>query len=811
METVLQDIRYGARSLRKTPAFTSIAILTLALGIGVNVAMFSIVNGVLLRPLSYPESHRLVMLYTSMPQFRQASVSYPNFLDWQERSRSFERMAAYRDENFNLTGMANPERLRGRMTSATIFPVLGVNPVLGRTFTADEDRRGGTPVVILTTSFWKRRFGADPSILGTNLPLNGRLFTVVGVVPSDDLLFDGISMLVPIGQWSEPMFQDRGVGMGMRVVGRLKPGVSPQRAQSELDGIAAVLAREYPKENKEHGIFTISLGEDILGDARKPLLLLLGAVAFVLMISCANVANLLLARGTGRRREFAIRTALGAQRGRVLRQLLTEGLLLGIGGGALGLGVAWLITKVLITDLTNQLSRADLIGLDVSVMAFAVLVSIAASLLFSVAPALQSSRLDLNQTLKEGGRSKVARHGFQRALVSVEVALALVLTVSAGLMIRTMSQLWNVNPGFDPEQVLVFGVAGSPAMHGTPAAVRNGYLETMERLRTVPGVKGVSVAMGAVPLKGDTEVPYWVEGRPKPAEQSQMDLALLYAVDPDYRNIMRIPLLRGRFVSAQDRDGSPCAVVIDEEFQRRAFPGQDPLGQHINLDLITVRCEVVGVVGHVSQWGLDSDAAARVRSQMYIAFRQLPDAVMDLVSGGSQFVVRTQGDPYALAPAVKRAVSEINGNMVCFDAQSMEDVIRDSLLARRFLRLLLGAFAVLALVLAAIGIYGVVSYFVGQSTHDIGVRMALGASRRTVLVLVLRDALRMAGAGILLGAVVGFGITRVMRNLLFGVGSSDPATFIVVAALLAAVAAFASYLPAIRATRVDPIIALHCE
>ncbi|MGE5113313.1 MAG: ABC transporter permease [Acidobacteriaceae bacterium] len=811
METLLQDIRYGARSLRNTPGFTSIAILTLALGIGVNVSMFSIVNGVLLRPLSYPESHRLVMLYTSMPQFRQASVSYPNFLDWQERSRSFERMAAYRDENFNLTGMANPERLRGRMTSATIFPVLGVNPVLGRTFTADEDRRGGAPVVVLTTSFWKRRFGADPAILGTNLPLNGRLFTVVGVIPSDDLLFDGISMLVPIGQWSEPMFQDRGVGMGMRVVGRLKPGVSPQRAQSELDGIAAVLAREYPKENKEHGIFTISLSDDILGDARKPLLLLLGAVAFVLMISCANVANLLLARGTGRRREFAIRTALGAQRSRVLRQLLTEGLLLGIGGGALGLGVAWLITKVLITDLTNQLSRADLIGLDVSVMAFAILISLTASLLFSVAPALQSSRLDLNETLKEGGRSKVARHGFQRALVSVEVALALVLTVSAGLMIRTMSQLWNVNPGFDPEQVLVFGVAGSPAMHGSPSAVRNGYLETMERLRSLPGMQGVSVAMGAVPLKGDTEVPYWVEGRPKPAEQSQMDLALLYAVDPDYRNIMRIPLLRGRFVSTQDRDGSPCAVVIDEEFQRRAFPAQDPIGQHINLELITVRCEVVGVVGHVSQWGLDSDAAARVRSQMYIAFRQLPDAVMDLVSGGSQFVARTQGDPNALAPAIKRAVTEINGNMVCFDAQSMEDVIRDSLLARRFLRLLLGAFAVLALVLAAIGIYGVVSYFVGQSTHDIGVRMALGASRRTVLVLVLRDALRMAGAGILLGAVVGFGVTRVMRNLLFGVGSSDPATFIVVAALLAAVAAFASYLPAIRATRVDPIIALHCE
>lgn len=811
MEAVLQDIRYGARSLRNTPGFTSIAILTLALGIGANIAMFSIVNGVLLRPLSYPDAHRLLMLYTSTPQFREASVSYPNFLDWQERSRSFERMAAYREDNFNLTGMANPERLRGRMTSASIFSVLGVHPVLGRTFTPDEDRRGGAPVVVLTTSFWKRRFGGAPSVLGTSLTLNERLFTVVGVVPSDDLLLDGISVLVPIGQWTEPMFQDRGVGMGMRVVGRLKPGVSPQRAQSELDGIAAILAREYPKENKNYGISTIALREDILGDARSPLLLLLGAVGFVLLISCTNVANLLLARGTGRRREFAIRTALGAQRGRVLRQLLIEGLLLGLSGGVFGLAVAALINKVLITNLTSRLSRADLIRLDVPVMAFAILISILASLLFSVAPALQSSRLDLNETLKEGGRSKVARHGFQRALVSVEVALALVLTVSAGLMFRTMSQLWNVNPGFDPEDVLVFSVAGSPAVHGSPTAVRNGYVDTMERIRALPGVEAVSVAMGAVPLMGDTEVPYWVEGRTKPAEQSQMDMALLYGVDPDYRTIMRIPLLRGRFVSAQDRENASCAVAIDEEFQRRAFPGQDPLGQHINLELIPMQCEVVGVVGHVSQWGLDADATAKVRSQMYIAFRQLPDAVMDLISGGSAFVARTKGDPYALAPAIKRTVNEINGRMVCFYTQSMKDVIRDSLVARRYLRLLLGAFAVLALLLAAIGIYGVVSYFVGQSTHDIGVRMALGASRRTVLVLVLRDALRMTGTGILLGGAVGFGVTRVLRNLLFGVSSSDPATFIAVAVLLAAVAAFASYLPAIRASRVDPIIALHCE
>ncbi|HEU5402653.1 MAG TPA: ABC transporter permease [Terriglobales bacterium] len=811
METLRQDIRYGMRSLRKTPSFTIIATITLALGIGVNAAMFSIVNGVLLRPLSYPESDRLLMLSTSTPQFHQGSVSYPNFLDWRERSRSFERMAAYREDVFNLTGLANPERLRGLMTSATIFPTLGLNPVLGRTFTPDEDRRGGVPVVLLTSNFWKSRFGASPAVLGSTITLSERLYTVIGVIPSDDLIFDGISIIVPIGQWTEPMFLDRGVAMGLRVVGRLKAGVTAQQAESELTGIAGVLAREYPKENKNSGIDVVSLSENMLGDARRPLMLLLGAVGFVLLISCANVANLLLARGTGRRREFAVRVALGAQRGRILRQLMIEGLMLGLAGAALGLAVAWLIDKTLLVRLTNQLARADLIHLDGTVIAFTVLVSIFASLLFSIAPSLQTSQLDLNETLKEGGRSKVARHGFQRALVSAEVALALVLTVAAGLMIRTMSQLWTINPGFDPEQVLTFGIAGSPAVHGTPAAVRSGYVETMERLRAVPGVQAASVVMGAVPFRGDSEVPYWVEGRAKPAEQSQMDLALLYGVDYDYIKIMRIPLLRGRFLSAQDRENKPCVMAIDEEFQRKAFPGQDPIGQHINLDLVPMQCEIVGVVGHVRQWGLDSDATSKVRSQMYIEFRQFPDSVMDLVSGGSAFVLRSHGNPYALTAVLKKTVNDINGKMVLFDEESMHDVIRDSLLARRFLRLLLAAFAVLALVLAAVGMYGVVSYFVGQSTHDIGVRMALGAGRSKVLALILRDALRMASIGILIGAGAGFVVTRIMRNMLFGVGSGDPLTFVAVAALLAGVAVLASYLPALRATKVDPIVALRCE
>jgi predicted permease len=811
IERVWQDISYGARSLWKTPAFAVIAVLTLALGIGANTAMFSIVNGVLLRPIPYNESDRLLRLSASMPQFQEASISYPNFLDWQQRSRSFESMAAYRFENFNLTGQPNPERLQGLMASATTFPVLRVNPLVGRTFTNDEDRRGGAPVVLLTTSYWKTRFAGNASVLGRTLVLNGRLFTILGVVPSDDVLFDRISVIVPIGQWSEPLFWDRGVGMGTRAVGRLKLGISAQRAQAELDGIANALAHEYPKENKDHGIRAVSLREDVVGDARKPLLVLLGAVTFVLLIACANVANLLLARSSARKREFAVRGALGAQRSRLIQQLLTEGLLLALTGGVLALAVAWLLDRIFIARLANQLARADQIHLDPVVLAFTAATSFVASLLFGIVPALQSSRADLNETLKEGGRGRATRHGFQRALICAEVALALVLTACAGLMIRTMSRLWSIHPGFDPQQVLQFAIAGSPAVHGTPSAVRNGYQQTIDQVRSIPGVSAASVLMGAIPMGGDSELPYWVEGRPKPAEQSQMDLALFYGVSPDYLAIMRIPLLRGRFLTSQDNENSPCVVVIDQEFQRKAFPTQDPLGQRINLDLIGMQCEIVGIVGHIKQWGLDSDAAAKVHSQMYLEFRQFPDRVMDVVSSGSAFVLRVAGDPYSVVPTLKRTVNGINGNMVSFNEESMRDVIRDSLLARRFTRMLSAVFAALAMALATVGIYGVVSYFVAQSTHNIGVCMALGANARSVLGMVLRSAMRMTLLGIIIGAAVGFLVTRLMRDLLFGVTAGDPVTFGAVALLLAAVTTLASYIPARRATAIDPMAALRHE
>ena len=454
MGSLLQDLRYGVRTLLKAPGFTLVAVVALALGIGANSAMFSIVNAVLLRPIPYPQPERLLKVYSSTANFKQSSVSYPNFLDWRQRSRSFDGMAAYRPDNFNLTGQANPERLRGEMASATLFDALGVRPLIGRTFTDAEDQRGAAPVVVLTSGLWKSRFGGSPSVLGASITLNDKLYTVIGVVPGDDVVFRRVSLVVPIGQWAEPLFWDRGVGMGMRVIGRMKPGMSPQQAQAELDGIAAGLAREFPKEDKASGIYALSLADDFLGDVRTPLVVLLAAVGFVLLIACVNVANLLLARSTARRREFAIRSALGARPSRIVRQLLTEGLLLAIGGAALGLAVAAGLNAVFVSKLADTLPRASQVHLDGVVLAFTAAISMAASLLFGITPAFQSARADLNETLKEAGRGNTGHGRPQRILVVVEVALALVLTVSAGLMIRTMSRLWQVDPGFDPAHVL---------------------------------------------------------------------------------------------------------------------------------------------------------------------------------------------------------------------------------------------------------------------------------------------------------------------------------------------------------------------
>jgi predicted permease len=807
MRDLLQDVRHGIRNLLKWPAFTAVAVIALALGIGANTAMFGIVNAVLLRPVPYPEPDRLLKLYSSGRGFHQGSVSYPNFLDWQRRSRSFQVMAAYRTDNFNLTGQAEPERLRGAMASASVFAVLGTHPVIGRTFTDEEDRRGAPPVAVITATLWKTRFGGDPAVVGSRIRLNGLAHTVVGVVPADDVVFRRVSVIVPTGQWSEPLFWDRGVGMGMSVVGRLRAGVTTDQARAELDAVAAGLAREYPKEDKDQGIFTLSLREDLVGDVRTPLLVLLAAVGFVLLIACANVANLLLARSAGRRREFAVRAALGASPSRIVRQQLTEGLLLAAAGGALGLVVAIAVNAAFVSGL-DALPRGNTIGLDGAVLAFTALVSLVATLGVGAIPALQASRSEMHEVLKEGARGSSARHGLQRGLVVVEVALALVLAASAGLMIRSMSYLGSVNPGLDPRNVLVFGVAGSPATHGTPAAIRNGVAETSRQLRSVPGVSAVSILVGSIPMNTDSQLPYWVEGRLKPVEQGQMDQALFYGVEPEYFSVMRIPLLRGRLLNTRDHENAGCAIDIDEEFARRAFPSQDPLGQRVNFELLPTQCEVVGIVGHVKQWGLDTDATSTIRSQVYFAFRQLPDGVMDIVASGSAYAVRTAGQPYAVVPALKRAVTGVHASMVMFGEQGMEDIIEGSQGARRFTRLVLAMFAGLALLLAAVGIYGVVSYAVSQSVHEIGVRQALGADRGAVVAMVLGGAVRMAIVGIAIGGAGALAATRALKGLLFGVTAADPVTFVAVALVLLVVTVIASGLPAWRASRVDPIVAL---
>jgi putative ABC transport system permease protein len=811
MGTILQDLRYGVRVLLKAPGFAAVAILTLALGIGANSAMFSIVNGVLLRGLPFPEPERLVMVYTSSPQFAQMSTSYPNFLDWAERARSFEALGAFRTDSLNLTGQGQPERVRVAMVSAPFLDLLGLKPFIGRGFTADEDRRGGPLVVMLGASYWKERFGGDPGVLGQTFVMNGLAYTVVGVAPTDIAVARGIKAFVPIGGWREELFWDRSVGMGMRVVGRLRDSVAIDTARAEMARIGRDLAHEYPKENKEKSVGLVPLRDDLVGDVRPALLVLLGAVAFVLLIACVNVANLLLARAAARRREFAIRTAVGAGGSRLVRQVLTEGGLLALGGCAAGVVLARFLVKVIAARIGDDLPAHAVLGLDERVLGFTALLSIVAGVIFAAVPAWQTARADVNAALREGGRGTTGRHRVQRTLVVAEIALALLLTAAAGLMVRTMWHLWQIDPGFDPKGVLTFSLAGMPSRDPAPDALRAGYDALERRIRRVPGVESASIVAGSLPMSGDSEVPFWVVGEPHADEQSKLPWALFYTVSAEYRQAFGLTLLRGRFITPADAAKAPFVVVIDEELARSQFQSKDPIGQRLHLSIIDVEYEIVGIVRHVRHWGLDSDDTARIRSQLYLPFRQLPDAIMPMAANGSDWIVRSRLAPGVLADQIKHAVFEQNPTMTMYGVQTMEEIIDASLSQKRLARLLLGSFAILALLLAAVGIYGVMSQLVLQTTHDIGVRMAVGASSRAVLGMVLTSAMGMALAGVVAGAALTIAATRLMRGLLYGVSATDPVTFASVAALLGGVALAASLVPAWRATKVDPMVTLRYE
>ncbi len=811
MISLWHDITYELRVLGKNAGFAAIAILTLALGIGANTTLFSVVNGVLLNPLPFTDSDKLLSVYTSTNNFDRSSVSYPNFLDWQKDNHSFTALAAYRGDDFNMTGSGEPERLHGRMISAEFFPTLGVQPLAGRYFRPEEDLPGAGPVAMLGDEFWRRRFGSASDIVGKSITLNGKSYTVVGIAPQRLPMTAPSDLYVPIGQWNDPTFRNRHVSMGMRVVGRLKPGVSMQQARADMNGIAKNLADAYPDSNKASGIEMLSLKTDVVGDVRAILLILLGAVSFVLLIACANVANLLLARSTGRTREFAIRTALGASPWRVVRQLLTESLILGTVGGFLGLLLARVGTKAVLSALPDALPRADEIHMDWHVLFFTAAISILTSVVFGLAPAIKLLSPRLDETLREGSRGSSGKRSFlQRALVATEMAMALVLLVGAGLMIRSLSELWQVNPGFNPRNVLSFALSVTSESKVTPDQLRAKFRESLKQLESVNGVEQASMLVGSLPMSGDSELPFWVDGQPKPANQSEMPFALFYTVTPHYLQAMGIPLLRGRFLTDQDNEHSPAVIVIDSSLAKKFFPNEDPIGKHLNLGIFEAKPEIVGIVGHVEHWGLGDTGHQTLQSQMYTPVWQLPDQLWPLLAGGSGYVVRTSQSE-GLAGRLREAASRFDTSAVLYDVKPMEDIVAGSISNQKLAMMLLSLFSILALLLSAIGIYGVISYLAGQRTHEIGIRLALGASRRDVLRMVLNDAMRITLVGVAVGLVVAFALTRLLAKMIYGVSATDPFTFVGVALLLTGVALLACYLPARRAMQVDPMVVLRYE
>lgn len=813
MDSLLQDLRSAYRMLRQSPGFALLAIVTLALGIGADTALFSVVNGVLLNPLPYPRSGRLVTLYEKNAGLDKAPISYLNFLDWQRETRAFSSMALYRHEDYTFTGRAQAERVNGFMISASFFTTLGIHPILGRDFRIDDDHLGAGPVVLLGGGFWKRRFASSPDILGRSIELNGVAYTVVGIVPAS-FSFYGVQrdVYTPVGQWTDPSFRDRRVDESAHAVGRLLPGVTLAQAQDDMNAIARDLAASYPVANKNVGITLVPMKEDIVGSVQEFLIVLLAAVGFLLLIACANVAGLLLARSMKRSHEFAIRAALGASRIRIIRQLLTESLLLSGLGGGLGLLLALFGTRGVIGLFPAALPRAGEVGVDTRVMFFALCVSLLAGMLFGLAPAFRGTRISLQQVLPEAGRgASRSRHLLQGLFVATEVALALVLLVGAGLTIRSLSALWRVNPGYTPDHAITFTMSIPSTPKTTSAETRARLRRFDDAMRSVPGVEAVSMTLGSRPMIHDSSLPFWIVGQPKPANDNDMPQALFYLAEAGFQKAMGITLERGRFISPQDREGSPVVVDIDDYFAHTYFPHQNPIGRHIHLALFEQDAEIVGVVGHVRQWGPGNDPKSAIEAQFYYPYMQTPEKLMPLLADVSAVVLRTEGHPAAAMDQVRRAVAGVDPGAVIYSVETLHEVMADTLAPRRLTMILLGIFASLALVLSCIGLYGVISYVVGERTREIGVRMALGARRADVLRLILTAGAKMALAGVAAGAVLAFALTRLIRSQLFGVSAHDPLTFASVAVLLVLVALAACYVPARRATRIDPMIALRCE
>jgi predicted permease len=832
MTGLLQDFRYALRQFRKSPGFTAIAVLTLTLGIGANTAIFSVVNGVLLSPLPFPNANRIVAMFQDKPNFPQGAISYPNFLDWQRENHAFEAMAAYRWGDGSITGVGQAEDVHAQRISWNFFPILSVKLIVGRNFNPEEDRRGANPTVIISEGLWKRKFGSDRNVIGQRLIVAGEGRTIIGVVPSSFRLtiqnFKPADIYEPMGEETNPVFHKRDSFWGMDAIGLLKPGVKLQQAREDMKRVNAALAAAFPDINANIKSTITTLKDEIIGDVRPVLLVLLGAVVFVLLIACVNVANLLLARSSARRREFSVRTALGAGRMRILRQQLIESVLLSLSGGALGLVVAkWgtmaSIAAIPASSFAPTMPRAEEIGIDLRVLLFTLLVSVLVGVAFGLLPALKSFRRNISETLKDTARTTSGpRSRVQAAFVIGEMAMALVLLIGAGLMLRTLMQLWTVDPGFDPHNVINFGITPPTSLPDqSPEAIRAVLRRLHSTVQEVPGVEDVSLQWGANPMQGDTETTFIPEGQQSTARQADLPFALDYVVEPEYLKAMRIPLLRGRFISDSDNEHSSRIAVIDSSFAREYFPGQDPIGKHVSIfdfDQDTTQrtwmpLTVVGVVGHVSQFGLSDDPTRPLHAQLYRPLMQGPNRVMKDLAHGMGVYVRFKAplNPETIFQTISQTLSSANDQMIVSGNESEEEVVARSIASQRFSLALLSAFAGVALLLASIGIYGVLSYLVGQRTQEIGVRMALGAQRVDVLRMVVEDGVRMTFAGTAIGLVAAVGLTRLMAKMLFGVRPLDPLTFGAVSVILCGIALVACYLPACRAAKVDPMVALRYE
>jgi predicted permease len=815
MQTLLQDLRFGARMLFKHPGYTLIAVLTLALGIGANTAIFSIVNGLLLNPLPYRNAKRLAIIWTHSPGANVA-LDWPSpgqFSAIKSENSVFEQLALAHGSNVILTGDGEPERLGAVRASSAVFSLLGAQAMLGRVFLPEEDTPDKTLTVILSYPLWQRRFGGDPKALGQTLKINGRDYLVVGVMPPDFSLGHDVMPTVGAVEQAElllplPMSAERMNNHGdenYNVLARLKPGATIAQAQTELNLAVRRLEQEFPNSYPLNRRFSFSIRpllEQVVGDVRLALYILLCAVGCVLLIACANVANLLLARAATREREMAIRTALGAGRWRMVRQLLTESVLLSVVGGALGLLLAiWGLALLRWLDPGN-IPRLTSIGIDNRVLAFTTAVAVLTGILFGLAPALRSSRVNLSETLKEGGRSLMGgHHRLRNLLVVTEIALSLVLLIGAGLLIRSFIRVQQVDPGFAPRNLLTMRLAlVGPAYSEEPRRM-NFYQQLWERVRRLPGVEeagGVTV----LPLGGVGWGSITIEGYDASSGQGMIQSDLRTA-STGYFETMKIPLIRGRFFTGQDTKESARVVIVDENMARTYWPNIDPIGKRLKYggaDSTAPWMSVVGVVGNVKQYALETDS----RVALYTPHLQSG-------AGSLSIAVRTTADPLNLAAAVTREARALDPNLPLYDVKTMEQRLSESLARRRFAMLMLGLFAVVALLLASVGIYGVMSYTVAQRTSEIGIRVALGAQKRDVLRMIVRQGVSLAGIGIGLGLVAAIAATRLMVSLLFGVGATDPLTFVVIALLLALVALAACWIPARRATKVDPMIALRCD